>query len=97
MDDLQAAFPIIPHESAGVDCCGCIVLTVAGNDAEMQCKRMWCRRWRRSGWDSEGSGVVDSETWLETTELKSAGRQVQLIDLTPRSDTLWHEWTQNTC
>jgi hypothetical protein len=27
MNDLQNTFPIIPHESAGVDCCGCIVVT----------------------------------------------------------------------
>jgi len=25
------------HESAGVDCCGCIVPTVKGQDAELQC------------------------------------------------------------
>jgi len=37
MDDLQATFPIIPHESAGVDCCGCIVVKVTGNDAELLC------------------------------------------------------------
>jgi len=37
MDDLQASFPIIPHESAGVDCCGCIVVAVTGNDAELRC------------------------------------------------------------
>jgi len=37
MDDLQRTFPIIPHESAGVDCCGCIVLTVEGKDAELTC------------------------------------------------------------
>jgi hypothetical protein len=42
MDDLEAAFPIIPHESAGgLDCCGCIVVRVTGNDAELQCNE--CR------------------------------------------------------
>ena len=25
------------HESAGVDCCGCIVVTVTGNDVELTC------------------------------------------------------------
>lgn len=29
--DLQEQFPIIPYESAnGVDCCGCIIVTVTG-------------------------------------------------------------------
>ncbi len=37
MDDLQAEFPIIPHESAGVDCCGCIVVKVTSADAELVC------------------------------------------------------------
>jgi len=35
--DLPNAFPHIPHESAGVDCCGCIVPKVLGNDAELRC------------------------------------------------------------
>jgi hypothetical protein len=33
MDD----FPIIPHESAGVDCLGCLIVNVRGNDAELVC------------------------------------------------------------
>jgi hypothetical protein len=33
MDD----FTIIQHESAGVDCCGCLVVKVRGNDAELVC------------------------------------------------------------
>ena len=37
MDDLNNTLPIIPHESAGVDCCGCIVVVVRGNDAELMC------------------------------------------------------------
>jgi len=37
MDDINNTFPIIPHESAGVDCCGCIIVKVAGTDAELQC------------------------------------------------------------
>lgn len=30
-------FPIIPHEHAGVDCCGCIVVKINDNDAELRC------------------------------------------------------------
>ena len=37
MGDLSSTFPIIPHESAGVDCCGCVVVIVTGNDAELKC------------------------------------------------------------
>jgi len=37
MDDLEAAFPIIAHESTGADCCGCIIVKVAGKDAELRC------------------------------------------------------------
>jgi hypothetical protein len=37
MDDLPKRFPIIPHESAGVDCCGCIVPIIQGNDVELRC------------------------------------------------------------
>jgi hypothetical protein len=33
MTDFDAEFPIIPHESAGVDCIGCIIVKVTGNDA----------------------------------------------------------------
>ena len=33
--DLRNDFPIIPHESAGVDCCGCIVPVVLGSDFEL--------------------------------------------------------------
>jgi hypothetical protein len=34
---IAKAFPIIPHESAGVDCCGCIVVNASGRDAELVC------------------------------------------------------------
>jgi hypothetical protein len=37
MDDALKDFPIIPHEATGVDCCGCIVVNVRGNDAELMC------------------------------------------------------------
>jgi hypothetical protein len=37
MADIMDVFPIIPHESAGVNCCGCIVVNVRGNDAELSC------------------------------------------------------------
>lgn len=42
--DLMAIFPIIPHESAGVNCCGCIIVEVQGRDAELlcnECGRSW--------------------------------------------------------
>jgi len=34
---LEDEFPIIPHESAGADCCGCIVPVVKGRDVELRC------------------------------------------------------------
>jgi len=34
---MQEDFPIIPHESAGVDCCGCIIPIVQGRDTELRC------------------------------------------------------------
>lgn len=37
MDSLVNAFPIIPHERTGVDCCGCIVPVVQGRDVELRC------------------------------------------------------------
>jgi hypothetical protein len=37
VEDLQDKLPIIPHESAGVDCCGCIVVKISGSDAELRC------------------------------------------------------------
>jgi predicted RNA-binding Zn-ribbon protein involved in translation (DUF1610 family) len=36
--ELTARMPIIPHETAaGVDCCGCIVAVVEGNNVELRC------------------------------------------------------------
>jgi hypothetical protein len=37
MDSLEAGFPIIPHQTTGVDCCGSIILKVTGKDAELVC------------------------------------------------------------
>ena len=37
MGSLENEFPIIPHESAGMDCCGCIVPVVQGRDVELRC------------------------------------------------------------
>lgn len=37
MAEIMDDFPTIPHEAAGVDCCGCIVVKVLGNDAELSC------------------------------------------------------------
>ena len=36
-NEFDSNFPIIPHEATGVDCCGCIVVSVTGNDAELRC------------------------------------------------------------
>jgi hypothetical protein len=35
-DEIQARFPVISHGATG-DCCGCIVVTVRGRDAELSC------------------------------------------------------------
>ncbi len=37
MDGVEAGFPIIPHSAAGVDCGGCIVVTVYDDEAELTC------------------------------------------------------------
>ena len=58
MDGLQVEFPIIPHESAGVDCCGCIVVKVTGNDAELVCNECGAVVGVVQG-DSAGSGFLD--------------------------------------
>ena len=34
---LEESFPIIAHESTGVDCCGCIIVKVQGSNAELCC------------------------------------------------------------
>jgi hypothetical protein len=36
-DDLTGSMPIVPHETTGVDCCGCIVAAVDGNNVELRC------------------------------------------------------------
>jgi hypothetical protein len=36
-DDLTGAMPIVPHEIAGVECCGCIIAEVDGGTAELRC------------------------------------------------------------
>lgn len=35
--DLANKLPILAHESAGVDCCGCVVVFIRGKDAERRC------------------------------------------------------------
>ena len=37
MESLQERFPILAHEGAGVDCCGCIFPAVMDNDTELRC------------------------------------------------------------
>ena len=37
MSDLNNLLPIIPHESTGVDCCGCMIAREHGNDTELLC------------------------------------------------------------
>ena len=36
-DELTSRMPIVPHEAAGVDCCGCIVAAVEGDNVELRC------------------------------------------------------------
>jgi hypothetical protein len=36
-DELTSRMPIVAHEDAGVDCCGCIVAAVEGNNVELRC------------------------------------------------------------
>jgi hypothetical protein len=33
-DELTSRMPIVAHEDAGVDCCGCIVAAVNGSNSE---------------------------------------------------------------
>jgi hypothetical protein len=37
MPDLNSLLPAIPHESGGVDCCGCMIADEQGNDTELRC------------------------------------------------------------
>ena len=36
-DELTSRMPIVPHEAAGVACCGCIVAAVEGSNVELRC------------------------------------------------------------
>ena len=64
----MADFPIIPHSTAGVDCCGCIVVNVRGKDVELSCNEC-----------GVVLGVIDSAihsalvSLIPTTQLLSAG------------------------
>ena len=33
----EQGFPIIPHEATGADCCGCLIVQVRGDVAEIVC------------------------------------------------------------
>jgi hypothetical protein len=33
----EQGFPIIPHESTGADCCGCLIVQVRGDRADIIC------------------------------------------------------------
>jgi hypothetical protein len=35
--DLTSRMPIVPHETAGVECCGCIIAAVDGSNVELRC------------------------------------------------------------
>src|SRR4051794_9187978 len=35
--DLTSRMPIIPRETAGVECCGCIIASVDGTSVELRC------------------------------------------------------------
>jgi uncharacterized paraquat-inducible protein A len=36
-DDINKGLPIIPHESLGADCCGCLVAQINGDQADIVC------------------------------------------------------------
>lgn len=36
-DELTGRMPIVPHSTAGGDCCGCIIAAVDGSNVELQC------------------------------------------------------------
>ena len=36
-DELTSRMPIVPHETAGVECCGCIIAAVEGIRVELRC------------------------------------------------------------
>ena len=52
--------PIIPHSATGADCCGCIIVTVTGTDAELSCNEVRLGRWRHPGWDLGRFGLADT-------------------------------------
>ena len=35
--ELTSQMPIVPHETAGVECCGCIIAAVDGTNVELRC------------------------------------------------------------
>jgi hypothetical protein len=35
--ELTSRMPIVPHETAGVECCGCIIAAVDGTNVELRC------------------------------------------------------------
>ncbi len=37
LGDLTSDFPIIPHETTGADCCGCLVVKIQGTNAVLSC------------------------------------------------------------
>ena len=40
-DDINKRLPIIPHESLGADCCGCLIAQINGDQADIVCNE--CR------------------------------------------------------
>jgi len=37
IDDINKGLPIIPHESLGADCCGCLIALINGDQADIVC------------------------------------------------------------
>ena len=35
--ELTSRMPIVPHETGGVECCGCIIAAVDGTNVELRC------------------------------------------------------------
>jgi hypothetical protein len=35
--DINKGLPIIPHESLGADCCGCLIVQINGDHADIVC------------------------------------------------------------
>ena len=36
-NDINKRLPIIPHESLGADCCGCLIAQINGDRADIVC------------------------------------------------------------